>query len=41
MPMKSYQFLKIYKLFDKEKEKTLMQQSMRKEKQRKVRLCLI
>ena len=30
--MKSYQFLKIYKLFDKEKEKTLMQQSMRKEK---------
>ena len=41
MPMKSYQFLKIYKLFDKEKEKKLMQQSMRKEKQRKVGLCLI
>ena len=41
MPMKSYQFLKIYELFDKEKEKKLMQQSMRKEKQRKVGLCLI
>ena len=30
--MKSYQFFKICKRFDKEREKTLMQQSMRKEK---------
>ena len=39
--MKFYQFLKIWKDFNKEKEKTLMQQSMRKEKQRKVGLCFI
>ena len=39
--MKFYQFLKIWKYFNKEKEKTLMQQSMRKEKQRKVGLCFI
>ena len=39
--MKSYQFLKIDKRFDKEKEKTLMQQSMRKEKKRKVGLCFV
>ena len=39
MPMKSYQFLKICKRLDKEREKTLMQQSMRKEKLRKVGLC--
>ena len=39
--MKSYQFLKICKRFDKEREKTLMQQSMRKEKLRKVGLCFI
>ena len=32
--MKFYQFLKIWKDFNKEKEKTLMQQSMRKEKQK-------
>ena len=30
--MKSYQFFKIWKRFDKEREKTLMQQSKRKEK---------
>ena len=29
--MKSYQFFKIYKRFDKEREKTLIQQSMNKE----------
>ena len=39
--MKSYQFFKICKRFGKEREKTLMQQSMRKEKLRKVGLCLI
>ena len=39
--MKSYQFFKICKRFDKEREKTLMQQSMRKEKLRKVGLCFI
>ena len=33
-----YQFLKICKRFDKESEKTLMQQSIRKEKLRKVGL---
>ena len=41
LPMKSYQFLKIGKCFDKEREKTIMQQSMRKEKQRKVGICFI
>ena len=41
LPMKSYQFFKICKHFDKEREKTLMQQSMRKEKLRKVGLCFI
>ena len=41
LPMKSYQFLKIGKRFDKEKEKTLMQQSMRKEKKRKVGLFFV
>ena len=30
--MKSYHFFKIWKRFDKEREKALMQQSMRKEK---------
>ena len=40
LPMKSYQFFKICKRFDKEREKTLMQQSMRKEKLRKV-VCFI
>ena len=30
--MKSYQFFKIWNRFDKEREKTLMQQSKRKEK---------
>ena len=39
--MKSYQFLKICKRFDKEREKVLMQQSIRKEKLRKVALCFI
>ena len=34
--MISYQFLEIYKSFDKERDKTIMQQSMRKEKLRKV-----
>ena len=38
--MKSYQFLKICKRFDKEREKTLTQQSMRKEKLRKAGLFL-
>ena len=37
--MKSYQFFKISKSFDKEREKALMQQSMRKERLRKVGLC--
>ena len=41
LPMKSYHFFKICKRFDKEREKTLMQQSMRKEKLRKVGLCFI
>ena len=39
--MKSYQFFKICKRFDKEREKTLMQQSIKKEKLRKVGLCFI
>ena len=33
--MKSYQFFKIYKRFYKKREKTVIQQSMRKEKLRK------
>ena len=33
--MKAYQFFKIYKRFDKEREKALIQQSMRKQKLRK------
>ena len=41
MPIISYQFLEIYKLFDKERDKTIMQQSMRKEKLRKVELFFI
>ena len=40
-PMKSYQFFKIYKRFGKERDKTLMHQSMRKEKLRKAGLCFI
>ena len=39
--MKSHQFFKINKRFDKEREKTLIQQSMRKEKLRKYGLCFI
>ena len=39
--VKFYQFFKIYKRFDKEREKTLIQQSVRKEKLRKVGLCFI
>ena len=41
LPMKSYQFFKICKRFDKERGKTLMQQSMSKEKQRKFGLFYI
>ena len=33
--MKSYQFFKIYKRFYKKREKTVIQQSMRKEKTEK------
>ena len=33
--MKSYQFFKIYKRFHKKREKTVIQQSMRKEKTEK------
>ena len=39
--MKSYQFFKIRKRFDKEEEKTLMQPPMRKEKLKKVELYFI
>ena len=39
--MKSYQFFKICEGFDKEREKKLMQQSMRKEKLKKSGLCFI
>ena len=39
LPTKSYQFSKICKHFDKEREKILMQQSTKKEKLRKVELC--
>ena len=39
--MKSYQFFRIYKSFDKEREKALMQRSMRKEKLREVGICFI
>ena len=39
--MKSDQFLKTCKRFDKEREKTFMQQSIRKEKLRKVGLYFI
>ena len=39
--MKSYQFFKICKSFDKEREESLMQSSMRKEKLRKVGLGFI
>ena len=35
----SYKFFKIYQCFVKEREKTLVQQSLRKEKLRKVGLC--
>ena len=41
LPMKSYQFFKICQRFDKERKKTLVQQSMREEKLRKVGLCFI
>ena len=40
LPMKSSQFFKIFKHFDKGREKTLMQQPMRKEELREVGLCL-
>ena len=39
--MKSFQFFKIYQRFDKEKEKALIQHSIRKEKQIKLVLCSI
>ena len=39
--MKSYQFFKIFKRFYKKGEKTVKQQSMRKEKLRKVGHCFI
>ena len=39
--MKSSQYFKICKRFDKEREKTSRQQSVRKEKLRKVGLCFI
>ena len=39
--MKSFQFFKICKRFDKKREKTLIQQSMRKEKLRKAVLCSV
>ena len=39
--MKSYQFFKLDKRFYKEREKVLKVQSMKKEKKRKVGLCLI
>ena len=41
LPMKFYQFFKIYKRFYKKREKTVIQQSMRKEKLRKVGICFI
>ena len=41
LPIKSHQFPKICKRFDKERGKTLMQQSKRKEKLRKVGSPLI
>ena len=41
LPMKSYQFFKIYKPFYKKREKAVIQQSMRKEKLRKVRIFFI
>ena len=39
--MKSYQFFKIYKRFDKERGKTLIHYSIRKKKLRKAGLCFI
>ena len=39
--MKSFQLLKIYKRFDEERQKTVVQKSMRKEKLRKVVVCSI
>ena len=41
LPMKSYQFFKIYIRLYRKRRKTLMQQSMRKEKLRKFGLCFI
>ena len=40
LPMKSYQSFKIYILFYKKREKTLLQQSIKKEKLRKFGLFL-
>ena len=39
--MKSYQVFKIYKRFYKKRGETVIQQSMRKEKLRKVGICFI
>ena len=41
LPMKSYKFFKACKRIDKKREKTLIEQSMRKEKLRKIGLCFI
>ena len=41
LPLKSYQFFKIYICFYKKREKTLIQQSSKKEKLRKFGLCFI
>ena len=41
LSINSYQFFKIYKHFDKKREKTFIQQSMGKEKLRKIGLCFI
>ena len=38
--MKSYQFFKIYKRFYEKREKIIIQQSMKKEKLRKVEIFL-
>ena len=41
LPMKSYHLLKFYKCFDKKREESLIQQSMKKEKVRKAGLCFM
>ena len=39
--MKSYQFFKTYKCFDNKRERTLIQQSLRKLKNEQAGLCFI